>query len=360
MPLLTPADFTWNGKEVMSMSEAIMEDFLAKPELSALHTFRTGIKAKQQIAFLGKLNGLIGKSRKNCDTTVDTNDTTGTEKFWDPCTVGFRFEECWADWLETFFVWGLNNGLQKENLDRTDAFNYIESVLKDAAMEANLRMVWFNNTDAANVDDSPAGVITSGLNLSYFNCSDGFWQQIFDIVTANSARRAGTIAKNNGLTYALQAFDTTDTTNKVAHGYLRALLTNADFRLRGNPNKVIMVTQSIYDQYLLELESYTSVEGSFRLLQDGTRSLTFRGVPVIPVDFWDRMILANENYGTHLHLPHRGLLTVKENLVIGVEEVANLSEVGFFYDPYHRLNVFSGLWNLDQKVLKDYMIEVIY
>lgn len=360
MSVITPANLTWNGKEIMSLSEAILVDFYAKPQIADIHTIRTGIKAKQQIAFLGTLNGLIGKPRENCDTTVDTNSITNTEKFWNPCHLGFRFEECWADWLETFFVWGMNNGMKKEDLTDTDVFNFMRNRMTDAMEEAVLRYAWFGNTDAANADDSPPGVITSGLNLSYFNCFDGFWQQIFDIVTADSTKKAGTITKNSGVTFALQEFDATDTTNKVAHSYLRLLATKADFRLRGNPNVVFYVTQSIYDQYLAELENYTSVEGSFRLLQDGTRALTFRGIPVIPIQFWDRMIRANESNGTVYHIPHRALLTVKENLAIGTEETSNLSDIGVFYNEYHRVNVMHALWAMDAKVLKNYMIEVIY
>jgi len=153
--ILTPGDLTWNGKEIMSLQEAILERFFNKPALQQFHTLKTGIKAKQQIAFLGSL-GLIGKSRSSCSTTVDTPSITNTEKFWNPCKIGFRVEPCWTDILETFFVWGMNNGIKKEDLTNTDFFAFLKDRFSDAMYEASLRHIWFGDTDAANADDNPA------------------------------------------------------------------------------------------------------------------------------------------------------------------------------------------------------------
>ena len=62
MPILNPTDLTFNGKEVQSLSGAIFKKTFNKPSLKEFHQIVEGIKAKQQIVFLG-LMGLTGKKK---------------------------------------------------------------------------------------------------------------------------------------------------------------------------------------------------------------------------------------------------------------------------------------------------------
>ena len=357
--LITPADITWNGKEVMGYSESILTQFFEKPDLTQFHTIYSGIKAKQQIVFLGNL-GLIGKSRATCDTTADGNTIDMSEKFWNPCSVGFRLEQCWKDLKESFWIWGLKNGIAKEDLTGSDFDNFIQLVASDAMMEATLRMAWFGDVDSANANDTPTGHITAGVDVDYFNCFDGFWKQAFDIVTADSTKRAGTITKNSGVSYTAQNFDSTDTTNKVAIGYMEALVYNADYRLRSAKNKIIIATQSLVDQYVKELRSFSNVDASYQRIEGGYTAIMFEGIQIVGFSFLDRMIRAYQDNGTTYYLPHRAMFTTKDNLGIGTEQASNLEELKAFFSDYNEVYVLKALWNLDAKILQDHMIEVIY
>jgi hypothetical protein len=359
MSVITASDLTWNGEEVKALSEAIYEGVFPKPELTKFHTIVSGIKAKKQIVLLGAL-GLVGLKQTGCDITANSGGITMSEKFWDPEYVGDRFQQCWTDLKETFFVWGLKNGKDKPNLDKTDFAMFLSERLEDAMFEMIYRIAWFNDTDAALTSASPAGHVTAGTTIGYFNIIDGFWKQLFAIVAADSNRKNSNLAtKNAQATFADQAFNSTDLTNKIAETTFQDLKYNADYRLREEPNLMILCTQSLFDQYAKELRS-RNLDVSFERIEGGYTSLKFEGIEVVGISIWDRIIRTYFSTGTAYYLPHRALLTTKENLQIGVEEVGNLAELDPFYDQTTKLfNVDFG-FSIDAKVIEDYKVQLAY
>ena len=359
--LFNPSDITFSGKEVQAVSELIIEEVYSKPSLSQIHTPVSGIKAKQQIGYAGRLSGLVGKLSTGCEPTTDTNTIPFTQKFWEPAYIEGRFVQCFKDLLPSFWAWALGNGLQKSDLTKTDFVNFVKEIVGDAVYEAWLRLIWFGNTSAANYNGSPAGVITNGISTTYFTPIDGYWEQIADIVAADSARlSSGLTAKNGQATFALQAFDATDTTNEIATETLAQLKYEADFRLRDKANLMYVVTQSVFDQYAKELRSNANVDASYNRIEGGYTSLMFEGIEVIGVNFFDRMIRAYQSNGTKYNKPHRALLTTKDMLMVGIEEESNLSEFDIFMDKKTKDMYMDFAFNLDAKINQDFMIQTSY
>lgn len=367
--ILNPSDLTFNGEEVKSLSEAIQEAVYSKPALTQFHTPYTGIKARKQIALLGRLNGLVGKKHVQsggevtCAPTANTAGITNSEKFWTPAYIEDRFAECWDNLLETFFIYGTMNGVEKADLTKTEFADFLIGRIDDELYEAVLRFVWFGDVDAAAYDVSPAGNFISGITPASWNAIDGLWKQLFTIAAGTPARRV-TIARNAQATFALQAFTTTDTTNLVVTNMLQSLIFSADFRLREKADKIIIVTQSVADQYVKELESGSSngQPVSFEYIQNGISKLSRMGVTIYAFSFWDRMIQGYTRNSTGLGWdnPHRALLSVKSNIAVGTEEVSNLAELLPFYDQTLKQFFVDLGFNLDAKILEDYLIEVAY
>lgn len=367
MAILNPADLAFNGEEIKALSEGIMEDIFAKPAMTEFLTAYTGVKAKKQIAFLGRLSGLVGQKHDASACAPVENDATITnsDKFWEPAYIDDRFSECFDDLLATFFVYGLKNGVQKGDLTATDFALFFIERYQDAIAEMFHRLVWFGDTAA---DDTAGGgiFVTAGFVAKRWNAFDGIWKQLFAIVTATPARKTTDLtAKNGQLTFALQAFTSTDTTNRVVTTMLQNLVFNADYRLRDKADKIIIVTQSVADQYVRELEAGAAngIPVAFEYIQEGITMIKRMGVTIYAFSFWDRMIqtymrtIATElNY----YLPHRALLTTKSNLAFGTEEEGTLSEVDVFFDKKDKKTYFDFGANLDAKVLQDYMIQVAY
>lgn len=358
MSVINAAQLTFSGEEIKSLSEAIMTAYYEKPNLSEVHTLVKGIKAKKQIAILGLL-GLVGKTQTGCDPTGNAGTITMSEKSWDPAYIGDRFEQCFTDLLDTFFAWGMNNGVKKSDLTSTDFANFLEDRLGDAITEAVFRLAWFGDTAAANYNDSPAGVLKNGTDEAYFNSINGLFKQIFTIVTGDSTKKIA-ITKNAAATYALQKFDSTDTTNEVATNTFLQMIDEADSRLTASKDTIILATKSLVAQYKRERRKASGIELAYQRTESGFKFVEIDGIRIYEMEIWDRNIKAYYDNGTKYYLPHRAVLSTKSNIQIGTEEEANLSELNSFYDQKTKTyNVDFG-FNLDAKIAEDYKIMSAY
>jgi hypothetical protein len=357
MSLINPATLTFNGEEIRSISEAVIERLFTKPDVTAFHTIYENIVAKKQIAFLGRLSK-ITKKDNGCGTGITTPTIPSSEKFWLPENVKIWIQQCASDLYESFLVYGMNNGIDKYDLTASDFATFVVERMSDGALEDLYRIVWFNDTDAANYNSSPAGVITNGVSLGDYNIIDGMWKQLFAIASADTARRV-TIAANAEATTSLQYSVLNASNGVAAKNVFNSLVNTADYRLKGAADKVIVSTQSLVDAYANYLESQGN-DASFVRIEGGFSTLRYRNQEIIGFDFWDRTIQADFNNGTKLFLPHRAIMTTKSNLAVGFDASSGVSDFKVFYDDMTETNNFKGAYKVDAKVLEDYMVQVAY
>jgi hypothetical protein len=355
--IITPADLTFNGEELKSLQEATFEDVYTNPEISKFHKVVPSIKAQKQIAIMGLLS-MVGKSGKGCDPTSDTATIGMSEKFWTPAKNSIRLEACGDDLLDTFFVWGTNNGVEKADLTSTDFMNFVQERLKFANLESLFRIAWFGDVDHATVTDSPAGVLTTGTDVTMFNHINGIWNQIYSIVASDSTKKVA-ISRNGQSTFANQNFDSTDTTNKVVSGYLQSMRFGADYRLREKANLVYVCTQSVADQYEKELLN-ANVAYTTERLENGMTVLKSGGIQVIGWNLWDRIIRTNFSDGTKYYQPHRIVLTTTDNIQIGLEDANSFAGMDVFYDKKSKKNFIDVEYTLDAKLVQDELVMVAY
>jgi hypothetical protein len=358
MAIINPAQIEWHGKEVQSMAQAIFDDIYSNPELNRIHVIIEGIVALEQIVFLGTLEK-ITKADAGCGTGETSPTIPMSEKFWTPAKVKIWLSEC-ADTLEeSFWIWGTRKGINRDDLTATDFAEFVMSRMQSAMLEDVMRIVWFGNVNAANYSDTTTGVITDGVSVDDYNIIDGLWEQAYEAVAADPSLRT-TIALNAEATYANQAFDATDTTNKLAHSILQSVVDNADYRLKGKPGAFLLVTDSIYSQYKRELKSYTAINDAWIMVQDGKMELSFDGIPVIPINFWDRTIRADMDSGEAYFQPHRVFYTVRENIPIGFDDSSAIRDMQQYYDPQTEKTNWKSKYRIDTKILKNYLIHVAY
>lgn len=358
MSIFVSGDFSQSKEDIKGINEALKEEAFAKPSLTEFHSIVEGIIVDKQMVILGRLNGLVGAGSGGCNPASATNTFGGTEKTWSPKMISDRLTQCYTDLEDRFTAWGLNAGIKKADLTNTDFAMFVVELVADALNECVLRNAWFGDVDADNV--SGGGVITNGTNLAYFNKIDGLWKQAFEIVALDPSRlTAGFGGKNGQATFALQKFDTTDTTNKVATNTLYNLTTDADERLTAKADAVIVATKSVFDQYKREL-IFSNVAFTTERLEGGLEMVNIDGIKVISFSLWDRIIKAYQNDGTKAYLPHRAILLSVANTQVGTETVGELSEVSVIFDPVKKENHFDFAFKLDAKFGIDYEIQVAY
>lgn len=345
--------FSFNPEELKEWSQVINELTFADPELNSIHQIDQGIKHDKQIVFAGRM-GLMGKAVSGC-TPNDVAGVQLSEKFWRPVFEDFRLPHCAAD-VDTQDK--LINQMARMNPDyfnviegsQSTVGNYLVAVVIDGFKENLLRKIWFSDTAADTVANG--GVLTNGTDKGYFDTFDGLFKQIFTEVNPANV----TIAKNGGASYAAQ-----ELASGEAIAILKGMYNKADSRLLALADKKFYVTRTIWDGYLNDLEDIqNSGAGNTMINENGQMTLRYRGVEVVNMEIWDRVITAYEDNGTTYNLPHRAVLSTPDNLRVGTLAEGDFGTVDAFYDRKDRTNYVDGVYSIDAKFLETYKAVVAY
>lgn len=344
--------FSFNTDELKDISRIIVEKTFENSLISELHDIETGIKYDTQIVFAGK-KGLMGKTITGC-TMPTAGGITLTEKKWSPTNIGFRIIHCHAD------AGAQDKLMQQWTRTNPDFFNVVEGsqskigafltgVVLEAMPEDILVKAWFGDKVAATYANS--GNISNGFDVALINSINGIWKQIFtEIPTPTVA-----IAKNAQASYVAQELATGD-----GYAILKNLHNKADSRLVSMPNAQFLVTRSVYNQYLNDVEDKQFNAGFTQTVENGISILRYRGIKVQMVEIWDRYTKLLHDNGTKLYRPHRAILTVKENIPIGTQDVESLSKLDAWYNRDENSNKIDAIYNLDAKLLETYLCAVAY
>jgi hypothetical protein len=312
--LETSFNYTWPG---ILTTEIFYKPTLQAPALSDIFTIDQGIKDRKRYNLVTQLDKIL-RPYTGCDRTFNgnrqliTNTTVQTKEF--------QVSESWCKDDFTGQLTGAYNLLAQEWLKTgnrsfdpsgTPIATVIDKVLADALQRDVFRRVSFAAGNSSDVD---------------YNQIDGLWDRLIDSSGASNycVRRAGT-ALGTGALSAGNALTHLETTYAASN----VLLKNA-------PGKKFFVTRSIWDNYYNSLIGTGAVtEQAFENLQKGLTTLTYKGIPVIPVDLWDVFLAETDNplYGTTAHLI---LLTVKENHILGVEQGSDLNKIEGWYERKDR------------------------
>jgi ATP-dependent Clp endopeptidase proteolytic subunit ClpP len=312
--LETNFNYTWPG---ILTTEIFYKPTLQAPALSDIFTIDQGIKDRKRYNLVTQLDKIL-RPYTGCDRTFNgnrqliTNTTVQTKEF--------QVSESWCKDDFTGQLTGAYNILAQEWLKTgnrsfdpsgTPINTVIDRVLADALQRDVFRRVSFAAGNSSDVD---------------YNQIDGLWDRLIDSSGASNycVRRAGSALT----TAALSAG------NALTH--LETTYASSNVLLKNAPGKKFFVTRSIWDNYYNSLIGTGAVtEQAFENLQKGLTTLTYKGIPVIPVDLWDSFLAESDNplFGTTAHLI---LLTVKENHILGVEQGSDLNKIEGWYERKDR------------------------
>lgn len=338
-----------NAKEVESVSEAVFEKVFMDTPLSQVHDIMSGISMKEQIVFIANL-AIGGEALSGC-TPAEQEQLVLTEKFWEPALVAGRFTHCANDLNQLLKIFRRAQKATPDFFDRigSEEIGVLVARIVDSLMRSIDAKVWFS---AKNAAVQPAGDFTiAGFNAGLWNQIDGLWEQIF----ADANVPVYTIAENSGATYVDQALSAGKSLT-----IFQSMYEKADSRLLGDPDAQILVTRSIWDNYLALTETKEFNGGITKRLDNGQMSMDYRGIPIVLKDSWDRNILEYQNDLTVTVLPHRALLTTPSNIPIATLNQSDLSTLDSFYDKVTKSNYVDYAYYLDAKFGESYMAVAAY
>lgn len=340
--------FTFTAEQIRAVNELVFEELLEAPELSLIHTVFPNIITDKEIGFIGE-GGLVGVANQGCDPVAQTFSIATRMLKWEPADWEVLIAECWKDLKATAAVYSLKTKVAVADFSSSDYVNIVAERLGLAMKKFIIRLVWFNDTLADNVTDG--GKITDGVDIKFFNLLDGLWKQILTRVTAVPAQKVA-ITENGGATYVLQALDPDNVI-----GYLEGLTFGAPLLLRQNSASFIACTQSFYDGYKKALKG-TSLSEMYVNLVNGQKTLSYDGIPLIPMPIWDEQIRAYENTGVAWNNPHRAIFTTKDVLGVGVDDPASFGTMDVRYDKETRKVKIEAMGVADAKLMNPAYFQV--
>lgn len=356
MALFDLTALTMNEEEAQEVSQAIFEAVIMEGDLAEFHEIETGIEHKTQIPFIGNL-GLLGYKQTGCSRTEDGSSIPLTEKFWDPVLIGDRLKHCATDVNALLKLFKKAQKINPDFYDRINGeeFGVIIAKVENAMKSMNNRLVWFGDTVAANV--SGAGVITNGVDVKYFTPIDGLFKQIFIEVTTSASNYVA-ISENAGVNYAAQALAANKalTIFRNMHKAMDARFFQA---LEDGAMPQFLVTREIMQNYWDTLEE-KSLNFSLAETQDGISKMSYRGIPIKVRYDWDNNIRSYQDNGTKWNLPHRAILTVKENIPIGTLSTEDLTALTSWFEQKDKANYIDFDLKLDAKHLLPYLTVAAY
>lgn len=347
------AALTFTADQLRQMNELVVKAVLESPDLTLFHDLATGIKNDKEIGIIPGTLGLMGKAAQGCNPTADTLTDTAVLKTWTPKRIEVIIDQCATDIAASMAKLSRKLGIEVNDLTSTEYFAFLLDLLSKDIPKMVLRHVWMGNQAAATVDDSPAGVLTSGTDPDYFNVINGLFYQLAVIYAADSTRKTA-ISANAQATRALQfsAFAAAD-----ALAALNSVVDSAKAELAVQPDRVILVTRSVFQKAYRALQA-AGLAYKIELQSNGFELGQWDGIPMYSVPLWDAWIEAYENNGTKLNNPHRIVYTTKSNLIIGMEGTTLMDKVNTFYDQKSRTNRIEVSDAFDTKVMNDELVQV--
>ena len=354
LALGTPIQF--NGDEA---KKGMLIPAFINPAFEKWHTVVEDIKAKTQLAFVGRIDK-VTITDPGCGTGALTKTIPLTEKFWDPKPVKMWIKQCHTTLNGTFLVWGKAKGYDIDDLTKASTGEdpegywnqFVMEIMTTAAMDDLWRMAYLSDTAAA-VHTSGGQLLSAG-EVPNYNQIDGLWKQWFAAVAATNMARV-TITENGNASFATQLALAATRAKDV----LMEMVTQADSRLLGDEGLHFKISRSLWNNWRQYRLNNNVLESSWKNQTTGQIEGEWEGIPFVVVENWDRWIKADIQNGTTYYRPHRAVLTTKSNVQVGFDVRGDQS-----FKAWHNIDTeetnMRGRYMLDAQYLHDFMTVVAY
>ena len=340
--------FEFTSEELTGIRQLVYEQVVTSPDIALIHSITTGITHKKDVGFVGE-GGLVGKAGQGCDPVAQAWNIATRKIQWEPEPWEIYLKQCYKDLEASIAIYSLDKLKDRADFTSSDYMAIVIDMLAISIKKMIYRIVWFNDKAAKTITNG--GTLTDGTDIEYFTILNGLFKQIAIIYTAHAEQKVA-ITENAGASYVAQALDPDN-----IKGYLTSLVFGANMKLRQMTGNFILCTQSVHDAYVQSLQGL-NIESMYINLIEGVKVITFNGIPLIPIPYWDEVIATYYNNGTKLANPHRAIFTNKEVLGVSLDDSGSFSSTDVWYDKKDR-NVYlrsEGL--IDAKIKNDDLIQI--
>jgi len=292
---------------------------------------RTDVTVRTEMLFVALADKLT-RAGTGCAASANNGALRFDSKWLEPKDLEIEDVYCAKDFDNKIKGLALKVGVNLKDLTDTDLGRLIVELYADVWKRdaKNLAL----NGDTANA--SP-----------FYSTMDGIWKYFM----AGVAAAAGDGAQIQRFTIAAAA-NAALPANYSRDIFLPGLYAKQTSRMRQlddenaevvdgttTSEKLYVVSDEIYENYYQSLASNNALESSWRVLQDGTKTISYRGIPVVREHLFDEG--ATDKGEATIR---RGYLTVRGNLEVGMDTDSQDAVMDFFYDKKSKTNTMRINW----------------
>lgn len=327
--LETDFDYTWNG---ILTTDLFFKPVLNVPAIADWLTVDLGASFQKTYNLTIPIDKVL-KPYTGCG-----GDPAGNRQLITNTRIQLKPFQMYESWCKDDFtgqLTGVYNNLAQEwlktgNASFDPAGTPINTIIMDAlkyGLKKDVyRRVYFGDSTSSDAD---------------YNQIDGFWQRNID---SSGASNYCVYRYGSALGTGTLAVDT-------AADYFKGIVNGSNLLLKeygiDTGKAEFQVTRSVWENYYDSLVSTGSVsDGEYENYIKGIKILTFRGIPVRPMNLWDSMLAESDNPLTAT-TRHLIALTLKENHILGIENTSDLEKIESWYEMkdqkrYYRSNMTMG------------------
>jgi hypothetical protein len=320
--MYTPSiTYTYPGKLNLDLIEPIE---IGVPAISDLMRVVQGIRCGEYLHYIAALTSVLSKGTGDCSPTYTqagsiTDRVLTTGKFY------VNLEWCEEEFSAVCTALS-DSDLIAPGVDGYELTNKLMNLIfkrVTATMQRDvLKALFFGDNSLG------AG------NTTIYSVIDGVFTHFLDSEAEYCVQPIGGFP--NTATSVLAA--------DQARDELRKLWGQSGIRLKQLPTaqKVFWVTGSVWENYYDSLINNCCTEGSWKLSQDGSTDLYYRGIKLIPLWFADDSLQNDSTNPFYNEIRHFAVYTAKDNHIFGVERASDLNNLTSCFDCRTNSNLIKA------------------
>jgi len=314
--MFTPDLSTYTYPGILT-DELLQKPKIVTPAISDFATVMPGIRSGQHLNLVQPLTRVLEKGTANCIPTYTQSGAITDRK------IDTGLFEINKSWCKKEFQGLLSNPnvlgdskLIGDGLRGYDLTGRLLNVVLDEITEQSRIDVWKVYMFGNNSFSSSSNMYTT---------IDGLWTKYLDSFASYCVKPV-TNSLPNGATSVLNANQARDTF-KLMYAQSGILLK----QLARQGKAKIFATGSMWENYEDSLIDNCCVEGSWKLGQDGAKTLYYKGIEIVPMYVWDLALELDTDNPYYNLLRHFAIMTIPENQIFGTENMADLNNIEACY-----------------------------
>lgn len=328
-------------------TELIQKPKIITPAISEFATVKQGIRSGEYLNLVQPLTRSLTKGTADCAPTYTQAGSITDRKIE---TGLFEINRSWCKkefqgLLSNPNIFG-DSDLVGNGLSGYELGGRLRTVMLDEELEQARQDVWkvylFGNNSLGS----------SSTNV--FSTIDGIWTKYLDAFASYCVKTVYN-ALPNGATSTLNA--------NAARDAFKLMLSQSSILLKQfarSGKAKIFTTGSMWENYEETLINDCCVEGSWKLQQDGGKTLYYKGIEIVPIWIADYTLENDTDNPYYNLLRHFAILTIPENNVFGVESMSDLNNLEICYDCRTKETLIQGEMRFGAQFIQCDLVTIAY